>query len=339
MHVLVIGGTGLISTGITRGLVAAGHDVTCLTRGETTASLPSAVEFVHADRNDHDAFAEAVAPLDGDCVIDMVCFTPEQARHAVDTFADHVDQYVFCSTVDVYHRPPERNPVTESAARSPPVSEYGRQKAAAEDVFFDAHGNAFATTVVRPWDTFGEGGAMRHTLGTGSYYVDRIRKGKPVVVHGDGTSLFAPCHRDDVARAFVAAVGNHDAYGEAYHVTGEEAITWNQYHRRVARALHAPAPDLVHVPTEQLFDAVPDRTGMLADHFQYSVVFDNAKARRDLGFTYSISLEETVRRTVGWLDEHDAVDPWDSENDDAVVAAWRGSTDDFATAVERHERE
>ncbi|MFC5973637.1 NAD-dependent epimerase/dehydratase family protein [Halomarina salina] len=338
MHVLVVGGTGLISTGITRSLVAAGHDVTCLTRGETDAAVPSSVEFVHADRNDHDQFADQVGSLDVDCVVDMVCFTPEQARHAVETFAGDVEQYVFCSTIDVYHRPPERNPVTESAARSPPVSEYGRDKAAAEDEFFDAHGDAFATTVLRPWDTYGDGETMRHTLGTGSYYVDRIRKGKPIVVHGDGTSLWASCHRDDVARAFVGAVGNRDAYGEAYHVTGEEAITWNQYHHRVARALDAPDPDLVHIPTEHLFAAVPDRTEMLDKHFQYSAMFDNAKARRDLGFTYSIPLEEGVRRTVAWLDDHDAVDPWDSEDDDAIVDAWRETTDEFQAAVERRRR-
>ncbi|WP_267640520.1 NAD-dependent epimerase/dehydratase family protein [Haloarchaeobius amylolyticus] len=333
MDVLLIGGTGLISTAITRQLVDAGHDVTIATRGETDADLPAAVEYVTCDRNDAARLrtvAEAVAP---DCVVDMVCFDPEQAREAVAAFAG-VDQYVFCSTVDVYHRPTASVPSTEDAAREPGVSEYGRNKAAAEDVFFDAHGDAFATTVIRPWSTYGEGGPVLHTLGTGTYYVDRIREGKPIVVHGDGTSLWGPCHRDDVARAFVAAVGNEAARGEAYHVTSESVLTWNQYHETVARALDAPAPDLVHIPTDALTEAVPDRTGMLRDHFQYSTVFDNAKARRDLDFEQTVSFEDGVRRTVAWLDEHDEIEPWDSENDDRLVSTWRDATAGFTAAFE-----
>jgi nucleoside-diphosphate-sugar epimerase len=334
MQVLLIGGTGLISTGITRQLVAAGHDVACFTRGETEADVPDDVEFVRGDRNDRDALAAAAQDADPDCVIDMVCFGPERATDAVDVFGGVADQYVFCSTVDVYHRPPERQPVTEPAARNPPVSEYGANKAAAEDVFFEAHGDAFATTVIRPWSTFGEGGPVLHTLGMGSYYVDRIRNGKPIVVHGDGSSLWGMCHRDDVAAAFVGAVGNETAFGEAYHVTSEETITWDQYHRRVARALDAPEPELVHIPTEQLRAAVPERTGMLADHFQYSTVFDNEKARRDLGFEYTVGFEEGVRRTVAAIEDGDGVDPWDSENDDALIAAWRDATGTFARQFE-----
>jgi len=333
MSVLIIGGTGLISTGIARRLVAAGRDVICLTRGETDADLPSSVSFRRADRTDRAALADAVADDAFDCVIDMVCFDAETAREAVSVFADRTDQYVFCSTVDVYHRPPDRNPVREGAAREPAVSEYGAGKAAAEDVFLAADGDAFATTIVRPWSTYGEGGPVLHTLGTGTYYVDRIRAGKPVIVHGDGTSLWGPCHRDDVARAFVNAVGNADAFGEAYHVTSEETMTWNQYHRRVARALDAPEPELVHIPTDQLRAALPERTEMLTDHFRYSTVFDNAKARRDLDFEYTIPFETGVRRTVDRLEAEDRIDPWDSESDDAVIDAWRDSTADFASAV------
>lgn len=334
MRVLIIGGTGLISTAITRGLVAAGHSVVCFTRGESDADVPDSVEFVHGDRNDRDRLRE-LADLDVDCVIDMVCFTPEQAEEAVSAFEGAIDQFVLCSTVDVYHRPPERNPVTENAAREPAVSEYGAKKAAAEDVLREAHGEAFESTILRPWSTYGEGGPVLHTLGTGTYYIDRIRKGKPIVVHGDGSSLWGPCHREDVARAFVNAVGNPTAYGEAYHVTSEEVISWNQYHRRVARALDAPEPELVHVPTEQLVAAVPDRTGMLRDHFQYSTVFDNTKARRGLDFEYTIPFEEGVRRTVEWLETNGKIEPWDSEGDDALIDAWREASAGFEAAADR----
>ncbi|MFB6075026.1 MAG: NAD-dependent epimerase/dehydratase family protein [Haloarculaceae archaeon] len=334
MHVLVIGGTGLISTGITRQLVAEGHEVTCFNRGESDADVPDAVEFVHGDRNDADALADARDAVDPDCVIDMVCFAPEQAEAAIDVFADAIEQYVFCSTVDVYHRPLPTNPVQEDAPREPAVSEYGENKAICEDLFLDAHERGdFAATVIRPWSTYGEGGPVLHTLGTGTYYLDRLREGKPIVVHGDGQGLWGPCHRDDVAGAFVNAVGNEAAYGEAYHVTTEEVITWRQYHETVADVLDAPDPEMVYVPTPVLAEAAPDRTQMLLDHFQFSTVFDNSKAKRDLDFEYTVSFREGVERTIDWLVEHDEIDDWDSEDDDELIAAWRDATGGFLDAV------
>jgi nucleoside-diphosphate-sugar epimerase len=133
-----------------------------------------------------------------------------------------------------------------------------------------------------------------------------------------------------VAGAFVNAIGNETAYGEAYHVTSEEVISWNQYHEYVADAMDAPEPDLVYIPTEQLVEAVPDRTDPLLDHFRYSTVFDNSKAKRDLDFEYTISFREGVERTIDFLDE-DEIDDWDSENDDEIIAAWRDSTEEFAS--------
>jgi nucleoside-diphosphate-sugar epimerase len=337
MHVLLVGGTGLISTGITRQLVASGHEVTTVTRGETDAEIPDGVREVRADRTDYGAFERRMRELDPapDAVVDMVCFSESDAESAVRAFEGRVDRFVFCSTVDVYHRPPPSNPVTEDAPRRPPVSDYAAGKIAAEDVFFAADGDAFDATVLRPWSTYGESGTLLHTFGTDSSYVSRVREGRPIVVHGDGTSLWGPCHRDDVARAFVAAVeaDAETVAGEAYHVTSEETITWNQYHERVAAALDAPDPDLVHVPTDVLRVVAPDRTEMLRDHFQYSTVFDNAKARRDLGFEYTVDFETGVERTVEWLDANDAVEPVpDDAFEDRLAAAWRESTDDFVAS-------
>ncbi|MFC6725390.1 NAD-dependent epimerase/dehydratase family protein, partial [Halobium palmae] len=208
MHVLLVGGTGLISTGITCQLVDAGHEVTVFTRGRTEAAIPDEVRRVTGDRTEPGALAEATGDLDVDCVIDVVAFEPEDVEGAIETFAGRVDQYVFCSTIDVYHRPVADMPIVESAARAPPVSEYGANKAACEDRLFDAYrSEGFPATIVRPWHTYGEGGTLIHTLGSDTGYVDRLREGKPIVVHGDGTSVWAPCHRDDVASAFVGAVG------------------------------------------------------------------------------------------------------------------------------------
>ncbi len=330
MDVLIIGGTGLISTAITRQLDAVDHDVTCLTRGETDADLPEGVAMEHADRNDRDALEGVTDRVAPDVVIDMVCFDAGQARAAVDAFAGSQgpDQYIFCSTVDVYRRPLETMPATETALRESdhegePVSAYAANKAAAEDVVRETA--AIETTIIRPWSTYGDAGPILHTLGMDTTYVDRIRRGKPIVVHGDGTSIWGACHRDDVAGAFLGAVGNPDAYGEAYHVTSEEPMTWNQYHERVARALEAPEPALVHIPTGVLREIAPDRTDLLENHLRYSTVFDNGKAKRDLGFEYTVDFETGVARAVAGLEAAGEIDAWDALDDDAIVTAWRDS--------------
>jgi nucleoside-diphosphate-sugar epimerase len=335
VHVLIIGGTGLISTGITRQADAAGHDVTVFTRGETEGNLPDTVDHIIGDRTDRDALERARDELSLGCVIDMVGFNPTDIETAIDVFAGHVDQYVFCSTVDVYHRPVETMPIREHAAREPPVSEYGEDKAACEDRLFEAfRTGGFPATIIRPWHTYGEGGGLLDTLSSEAY-VDRLRHGKPIIVHGDGTSVWAPCHRDDVAAAFVAAVGNQEAIGEAYHVTATETMTWNQYHRRAAAALDAPAPDLVHVPTDALRAAVPDRVGPLLDHFQFSTVFDTTKAERDLGFHQTVSWEDGVERTVAHLAADDAIANWDADPEyDTIVSAWRDTVTEFTAAVQ-----
>lgn len=336
MRVLVIGGTGTISTGITRQLHDAGHDVTIFNRGETEADIPD-VDVITGDRTDYSEFEERMADETFDCVIDMVCFSTDDAESAVRAFAGEIEQFVFCSTIDVYSRPVDRMPVIETASRTPPVSDYGEQKAKCEDIFMEAHDRgAFATTIIRPWDTYGEGNSINHTFGKRTDYIDRIRRGKPIVVHGDGTSVWGSCHRDDVARAFVNAVGNRTAYGEAYHVTSEECKSWNQYHRDVADALDAPEPELVHVPTDVLREVMPEQTEMLEAHYQFSTVFDNTKARSDLNFSQTIPWKEGVRRTVAWLDEHDEIEDSDEYPAyDRLVEWWRESRADAVEDITR----
>lgn len=330
MNVLVIGGTGLISTGIVRQLVADGHDVTAFHRGETDAELPGSVEHVTGDRTEYDAFESRMADIDADCVIDMVCFDPADAESAIRAFEGRIEQFVLCSTESVYSRPADSLPIAEDAPRSPPT-DYGVKKARCEDLFMEAHREgAFETTIIRPWSTYGEGGTILHSLGSDTAYIDRIRRGKPIVVHGDGSGLWGPCHRDDVARAFVESVGNERTYGEDYLVTSEEVMSWRVYHRKVAEALDAPEPDLVPIPTDVLLEVAPERTELLADFLQYSTLFDNSKAKRDLDFEYTVDWASGVERTVGHLDEHDRID--DAEDDpfqDRLIEAWRGSRGEF----------
>ena len=334
MKALIVGGTGLISTAITRFLMERGDDVTLYNRGITESQIPGSPKRIQGDRTDYAAFEAQMAEAGSfDCVIDMVCFKPEEAESAVRAFRGRIGQYIFCSTVDVYTKPAQRYPVCEDAERKPSRSfPYALNKATCERILEGAHERGdFPVTVIRPAHTYGEGGSLVHTFGWGTYYFDRVRRGKPIVVHGDGTSFWVTCHRDDVGRAFVGAVGNAGALGRAYHVTGEEWMTWDRYHRGVAQALGAPEPTLVHIPTDLLGKVAPKAAEWCVENFHFNNIFDNAAAKADLGFRYTIPWVEGVRRTVAWLDERGRIeDSDDYAFYDRIIAAWEQLGDRMA---------
>lgn len=314
MKVLIIGGTGLISTAITRALIARGEEVALYNRGISRVEISGEYDHIRGDRSDHARFEQQMAEAGPfDCVVDMVCFQPEDAESAVRAFRGRTAQYVFCSTVDVYTKTGQRHPINEDAEREPsPSFPYAYDKAACERVFEEAEaGGAFAVTRIRPAHTYGEGGRVIHTMGFGTYFLDRVAQGRRIVVHGDGRSLWSVCHRDDVGAAFANAVGNERTYGHAYHVTGEEWLTWNAYHRQLAQAMGAPEPDLVHIPTNLLGRALPERAHWCVENFSYNNIFDNEAARRDLDFEYTISWRDGIAGTVSWLAENDAIEDSD----------------------------
>jgi len=313
MNILIIGGTGLISTAISRQLLQAGHDLTLYNRGQTPPRLPEGYHLIQGDRDDFKAFERQMAEAGPfDCVIDMICFRPEQAECDIRAFIGRAGQLIFCSTVDVYTKPPATFPVVESQARHA-LSDYGRDKAKCEDIFMEAHQDGqFPVTIIRPAHTYGEGGNIIHTFGWGTAFLDRLRNGKPIIVHGDGEALWVSCHIDDVARAFVNAMGNQKAYGKAYHVTGEEWQTWNQYHERLAEAIGAPEPKIVHIPADILVRIAPEHTMTTYLNFQYTNIMDNSAAKSDLDFRYTIDWQTGAKRTYDWLVEHDRIDDWQS---------------------------
>jgi len=325
MKVLIVGGTGLISAGITRQLVERGDEVVLYNRGQREAEIPE-VERITGDRNDFARFEAQVAEAGPfDAAIDMICFEPAQAESAVRAFRDQVKQYVFCSTVDVYTKPADRYPVREDAARQPsPSFPYAYRKAQCERILERAHADgAFQLTMIRPAWTYGEGGSVLHTFGWNTYFLDRLRKGKPAIVPGDGTSFWVACHRDDVARAFVGALGNEAAYGRGYHVTGEEWLTWDAYHSIVAQVLGAPPPVLVHIPTDLLGRVAPQEAEWCVENFHYNNLFDNAAARADLGFVYTIPFAEGAQRTIAWIEGHGGLENCDDHPFyDRIVKAW-----------------
>ncbi len=322
MRVLVIGGTGLISTAIVEQLLARGHDVITMTRGDTRPRIPTTIPNIRCDRRDTPAFAAAVADLSVDAVIDMVAFRLEDSRAAYEAFRGRVRHFIHCSAVCVYGGMLSTLPAVETESHTP-TGEYGLNKSACEAFLMGRYTeDGFPVTIIRPSHTYGEGGTIVHALGGDTAYLDRMRQDLPIVVHGDGQSLWASAHISDVARAFVNVLGNPVAVGEAYHVTGEEWMSWNQYHATVARVLDGRYHP-IYIPAHDLYAMAPDRAAMAFEIFQWSSIFDNTKARRDLGYEYRITWEDGVRRTIRWLEEHDGITP--AEGDpfpDRLIAAW-----------------
>lgn len=325
MRVLIIGGTGLISTAITAQLLERGDDVTLYNRGKSADRTGGHAKLIQGDRKDYANFeAQMAAEPPFDCVIDMVCFAPQDAESLVRAFKGRTKQLIFCSTVCVYGGPAQHYPIKEDEPRFP-TGNYGANKVRCEDILMEAGANGdFAITVMRPSQTYGEGGTIVHSMGGSTTYLDRIRKGKAIIVHGDGACLWAACHIEDVARGFVGAILNPKAYGRSFNVTGEEWMTWNRYHEKVAEALGVAMPELVHIPTDLLQQIAPDKFNISVEIFQFPSIFDNSAAIADLGFKYTIPWVEGVRRTVAWLDANGKIENSDdSPYEDELIEKWR----------------
>lgn len=325
MKILIIGGTGIISTAMTREFLVRKDEVTLFNRGKTPQRFPEGAKTILGDRNDFRNFENQMTGADKfDCVIDMICFNKEQVESDIRVFKGRTGHFIFCSTVNVYTKPAPAYPIREDFPRVPIDDDYGTKKVECEDLLFQAHERGdFPVTIIRPGQTYGEGSVLIHTLGWSTTYIDRIRKGKSIIVHGDGNSLWTPCHVDDVAHAHVTAAGNWISFGNAYHTTSEEWMTWNQYHERVALALDAPKPRLVHIPTDLLVKISPEKFWVVYNNFQGNNIFDNSAARRDLDFRYTVPWIQGVKRTVAWLDKNHRIQNSDDDPyDDLLISAW-----------------
>lgn len=329
MNVLLLGGTGQISSGIVKALLARGAAVTVLNRGQSDDRLGPDVRRLVADRNDSAALERAVASAGPwDAVIDMICFRPDQAAAAVRLFRGRCAQFIFCSTVCVYGNTQTIIPTTEATTPSP-HSSYGRDKLACEQLFLAAHApGEFAVTIFRPSHTFGPGGGIINNLGFSATFVDRLRRGLPVIVSGDGHGLWQSAFADDVGRGFAHAVGRAACFGQTYNIVGDEVVTWDDYTRRTAAALNAPAPTIVHIPSDLLVALDPIRFSALDEIFRYHGIYSNAHLRRDVPeFVNATPYADAVRRTVAWMDAHGKIAPAESDGfDDCVLAAWHSAT-------------
>ena len=327
MHVLFIGGTGLISTAIARQLLERGDKVTLFNRGKSESRLPPGAETITGDRKDYAAFEAAFSDKSYDVVVDMVAFQPDDSRSAVRAFAGRCGQFIHCSTVCVYSGPVTQIPTTETEPYHS-LGGYGKDKAICELLLLQAfEAQGFPVTIMRPSHSYGEGGGLIRSVGPGDTFVDRLRKNKPIIVQGDGNSLWASCHVDDVAKGFIATMGNDRCLGEAYNITADEWFTWNQYHQRVAD-IAGGTFNPVYVPTETLREVAPQMSGGTYEIFEWPSIFDNGKLKRDTDYAgQTVSFEEGTRRTLAWLEENGKLKDSDGDDyEDRLVAAWREKT-------------
>lgn len=340
MRVLIVGGTGNISTAISREVMVRGVDLTHFNRGERKPEWSANVRTIAGDRTQRAGFREALADAERwDCVIDMVCYEPADAACDVEVFRGRTGQLIFCSTVDVYSKTPRTYPVSEENGDlcALPSFPYGYKKVECEKILWEAHRRGdFALTVIRPAYTYNETGSPGiHSFGGQKYHLDRLRKGKPFILHGDGTTVSVATHRDDVAGAFVAAIGNTRTYGQAYNVTGDEWMTQNHIWRMIARLMGAPEPDFVYIPTDLLSKLAPKESEWCMENFRHNIIYDNSKAKRELGFHYTVKYEEGARRCIEWLTSHNAIEDCAGYPFyDRLVDAWKRHT--AAMAAEFH---
>lgn len=325
MRILFIGGNGIISSAISRLLVEQGHDLTLLNRG-SSSSRPAIEGANHlvGDAGDPTSIAAAVGDREFDVVANFRSFLPSQAAADVRLFGGRTGQYVYISSASAYQKPVLRLPITESTPLRNPYWEYSRNKIASEDVLVAAYRErGFPVTIVRPSHTYDR---TLIPLDGGWTVVDRMRRGKPVVVPGDGTSLWVLTHHRDFARAFVGLLGHPQVIGDTFQITSDQVLTWNDIARTLGRAAGVTA-DVVPVASEIISRILPEwGPGLIGDKAN-SVIFDNGKIKRVVpGWEAEIPFWQGAQEIVAWYDEDESRRVVDAELDaklDALVEAVR----------------
>jgi nucleoside-diphosphate-sugar epimerase len=324
MKVLFIGGTGKISSACSQLAVERDIELYLLNRRQTTMRpAPAAARILAGDIRDPESAKRAVGDLEFDTVVDYIAYTPEHIETDLKLFRGRTAQYIFISSASAYQTPPVRLPITESTPLDNPFWEYSRNKMACEERLMQAYrAEKFPITIVRPSHTYDRTGLPF----TGGYtVVHRMRQGQKVPVHGDGSSLWVLTHHRDFAKGFVGLLGNSHAIGEAFHITSDELLTWDQIHEIVARAARTELR-LVHLPSELI--AAYDATwgaALLGDK-THSVIFDNSKIKRVVpDFAATIPYSRGAEEVMAWFDADPArqvVDERLNRLMDTMIAAY-----------------
>ena len=328
MKILFIGGSGTISRAVTQQTIAAGHDLYLLNRGQRRPV--DGARVIVADINDAAAAREALRGHTWDVVVQFIAFTPEDIRRDVELFRGATQQYIFISSASVYQKPAAHYLVTESTPRANPHWEYSRLKIAAEEALEEAQQSGFPGVIVRPSFTFGEDlvPLVLNASGKSWTLIDRMRRGAPVIIPGDGSSLWATTHNSDFAVGLIGLFGNPATIGEAFHITSDEVLTWNQLFAQAAEVAGARAPKFVHIPSDFVIACSPASEGTLLGDKAISTVYDNTKIKRFVpSFVAKTKFADGLRQTIAWFE----ADPARQVIDDATNQRW----DKLVAAYER----
>ena len=309
MSVLFIGGTGNISTACSRLALEKGHDVYLLNRGNITRPGLENANHIQVDIKEVEKVKNAIKDIYFDVVVNFIAFTPDEIERDIELFTGKTSQYIFISSASAYQKPLSHPIVTESTPLKNPYWKYSRDKIDCEDMLIRTYRDFdFPMTIVRPSLTYET--VIPVAIGSWDDYtiIDRIKKGKKIIVHGDGNSLWTITHSQDFAKGFVGLLGNQQAIGHSFHITSDEILTWNQIYEAVAEAAGAK-PKMVHI-SSHFICKVAETMGM--DHMwgnllgdkAVSVVFDNSKIKSFVpDFKATISFKEGIKDTVKWFEE------------------------------------
>ncbi len=304
MKILFIGGTGNISLSASKQLLEQGQELWLLNRSGTHPALPNA-RFLKADIHQPAEVSQALEGHHWDAVVNWIAFSPEDIERDIGLFRARTQQYIFISSASCYQNPGPSLWITEKTPLSNPFWEYSRNKIAAEQLLTKAYEEeGFPATIVRPSHTYSTvlpfaigGGANEYTI------IDRIKSGKPIVAHGDGTSLWTITHARDFAKGINGLLGLSEAIGEDFHITSDEILSWNQIYQVAAAAVGCEA-NIVHVPSDLICKIDPEYTGSLLGDKTECALFDNSKIKRFVpDFCATVPFAEGIKEAIDWYEE------------------------------------
>ena len=300
MKVLFIGGTGNISTAVSRLAVERGVELYMLNRG--TRTIPGA-KSIRGDISHAGELSSILKDHHWDVVVDWIAYVEGDVQRDYELFKGKTEQYIFISSASAYQRPASSPIVTESTPLANPFWQYSRNKIACEDKLMSHYRqDGFPITIVRPSHTYNN--VIPVPVGGGAEYttVDRIKQGKKIIVHGDGSSLWTLTHADDFAKGFVGLLGHQQAIGQSFHITSDEVLTWDQIHYAIGEVLRCNV-NIVHISSETLAFFNEEFRGSLIGDKATSVMFDNSKIKRYVpGFVATIPFTQGIKRTLDWFE-------------------------------------
>jgi nucleoside-diphosphate-sugar epimerase len=330
MKILFIGGTGLISSACSELAIERGHELFLLNRSVSTMyPAPKHSTILQADIHaDKAHLSTLLAGHRFDAVVDFIAFTPEDIARDISLFRDKTDQFVFISSASAYQKPLQNYLITEKTPLVNPFWEYSRNKIACEELLMKAcREDGFPATIIRPSHTYGPSQIPLCVAGwvhpwTG---IDRMKRGKQMIVSGDGTSLWVLTWNTDFAKGLVGMLGNQKAVGETFHITSDQALSWNQIYLEVYQALGL-TPNMIHIPADLIAVYDKDSIGSLIGDKSNTVVFDNSKIKRFVpDFNCEVNWAEGLRRSLAWFEAHpefQTIDHEENEKWDRIIQAY-----------------